>query len=116
VAAMNAYIAPHLVTYLFILSIILIVIGCLLPAHWLPPLPNDKYLHFISYAILSMFTALIAVDMRELLIWQAGLIFAGILIECFQHFIPGRRFCWRDILANTGGVCLIGLGSIFFYI
>lgn len=115
-AKMNILITPHLITYLFIVCILMIVVGCLLPAHWLPPLPNDKYLHFISYAVLSMFTALIAEDIQELLLWQLGLILAGILIECFQHFIPGRRFCWRDILANTGGVCLIGFGSIFFYI
>jgi|JI10StandDraft_1071094.scaffolds.fasta_scaffold1356031_2 hypothetical protein len=104
-----------LIIFLFISSLLLILIGSLLPAHWLPPLPNDKYLHFGGYAILSAFAALLASNMQVLFICLGGLIATGILIECLQHFVPGRHFCWRDILANTAGVCLIGIASLFFY-
>jgi hypothetical protein len=106
---------PELVIFLFISSLLLIVIGSLLPAHWLPPLPNDKYLHFAGYAVLSVFVVLMASNIQVLFSSLAGLILAGVLIECLQHFVPGRHFCWQDILANTAGVCLIGIASLFFY-
>lgn len=112
---MNALIPSELVIFLLVSSVLLIVVGSLLPAHWLPPLPNDKYLHFAGYAILSVFTALLASNVEALFTCLTGLVLAGILIECLQHFVPGRQFCWRDILANTAGVAMIGVPSLFFY-
>lgn len=113
---MNGLISPELMAYLFSLSLCMVVIGCLLPAHWLPPLPNDKYLHFLAYAWLSLFAFFFTKSFEELLIWQAGLLLTGILIEGVQHFIPGRQFCWRDILANSAGVLTVGIGSLFCYL
>lgn len=112
---MSFLITSEFILFLFVSSILLIVIGSLLPAQWMPPLPNDKYLHFAGYAVLSIFVALLANSIQALFVSLTGLILAGILIECLQHFIPGRQFCWRDILANTAGVCLIGIASLFFY-
>jgi VanZ family protein len=112
---MISLISPEFMAYLFIFSLGMIIIGCLLPAHWLPRLPNDKYLHFIAYAWLSLFAVFFTESFAELLMWQAGLLFAGILIEGLQHFIPGRQFCWRDILANFAGIFTVGIGSLFCY-
>lgn len=113
---MSLLIESNLVSYLFYLAVLLIVSGSLAPAHWLPPLPNDKYLHFFAYAGLSTFALLIAKTYQDFLIWLAALLIAGIIIEGIQQFIPGRQFCWRDIMANTAGICLVGIASLFCYL
>ena len=77
--------------------------GCLVPNRWLPPLPNDKFLHFASFAVLAMLALRIAESHVEALFWLLGLLIAGWLIECLQSLVPDRRFCWRDIAANTAG-------------
>lgn len=88
-----------------------ISIGCLVPANWLPPLPNDKALHFIGYGLLSLLAGRIARGPGELGLWLLGLFLAGWAIEYLQNWVPGRRFCWRDLLANTAGIAVAALGS-----
>jgi VanZ family protein len=113
---MNSSLIQEFMAYLFTLSVILIAVGCLVPSHWLPPMPNDKYLHFIAYALLSVFAMFLTTTFFEFLAWQSGLLLIGILIEGLQHFTPGRHFCWRDILANTAGICFVGVGATFYYL
>jgi VanZ family protein len=105
---MNALLMPDVMAYLFSFSLLALFVGCLLPAHWLPPLPNDKYLHFFAYAFLSLFAVFFTHSFNELLLWQVGLMIVGILVEAVQHFVPGRQFCWRDILANFAGIAAVG--------
>ena len=106
----------QLIIYLFFAAIILIVSGSLAPAHWLPPLPNDKFLHFFAYAGLSFFIVLLTRTYQDLLLCLSGLLVAGIIVEGIQHFVPGRQFCWRDIIANAAGISLVGVASIFCYL
>ena len=82
----------------------LVVAGCLVPNAWLPPLPNDKLLHFGAFAALAMLALRLAPSG-----WQAGaalggLLVAGWLIELAQQLVPGRHFCWRDLAANAAGI------------
>ena len=78
--------------------------GCLVPNRWLPPLPNDKFLHFAGFGLLSLLALRLAHDRTEAGWWLAGLLVAGCLIECLQELVPERRFCWRDIGANAAGI------------
>jgi VanZ family protein len=94
---------------LFSAAMVAVSAGCLVPARWLPPLPNDKALHFLAFAGLSLLAARIAVDGQTFACYLAGLLVAGWLIECVQNAIPGRSFCWRDLAANAAGIGSAGL-------
>jgi len=85
--------------------------GCLVPNRWLPPLPNDKFLHFASFAVLAVLALRIAEGRQEALFWLLGLFVAGCLVECLQALVPDRRFCWRDILANTAGIAFAAVAA-----
>ncbi len=113
---MSSFIESQLIIYVFLVAIILIVSGSLAPAHWLPPLPNDKYLHFFAYAGLSLFIVLLTTTYQDLLLCLSALLIAGIVLEGIQHFVPGRQFCWRDIAANAAGIGLVGIASLFCYL
>ncbi len=91
-------------TILLFLGVIAVALGCLTPKHWFPTLPNDKLLHFLAFAGLTLLAGRIASNATELVAWLLGLLAAGALIEGLQVFIPGRNFCWRDIAANAAGI------------
>ena len=93
----------------FITALSVISAGCLMPARWCPPLPNDKLLHFSAFGGLALLTGNL-VDRVGALLWShLGLLAFGWIIEMLQNLVPGRRFCWRDLLANTVG---IGLATV----
>jgi len=82
-----------------------VLVGCLVPNRWLPPLPNDKLLHFASFAVLAGLALRVAQGRTEAVLWLLGLLIAGWLIECLQGaFVADRRFCWRDMAANASGI------------
>lgn len=86
-----------------------VLAGCLLPNARLPPLPNDKLLHFAAFAGLGALAARIADDYSGLACWLLGLLLAGWLIECLQNLVPGRRFSWLDQGANAAGIACAAL-------
>lgn len=90
--------------------------GCLVPNRWLPPLPNDKLLHFASFAVLGLLALRVAQGWQEACLWLLGLLIAGWLIECLQALVPDRRFCWRDIGANAAGIAFAALGAHLYTI
>jgi VanZ family protein len=85
--------------------------GCLIPARWLPLLPNDKLMHFMAFGGLALLAGSISESKNEFSIWLLGLFFAGWLIEGLQNLVPGRKFCWRDLAANTAGILFAMLFS-----
>jgi len=89
---------------LFVCASLGLCVGCLVPNRWLPPLPNDKLLHFGAFALLTVLALRIAQDGAEAAWWMAGLLVFGWLIECLQALVPDRRFCWRDLGANAAGI------------
>lgn len=93
------------------MTAVAVCVGCLVPNRWLPPLPNDKFLHFASFAVLAMLALRIAESHVEALFWLLGLLVAGWLIECLQALVPDRRFCWRDIGANAAGIAFAAIGA-----
>ena len=91
-----------------------VVAGCLVPADRLPDrLPNDKLLHLASYALLALPVAAVASTWEQAATGAVILLVTGLAVEIAQHFVPGRSFCVRDLLANAAGVAIgtgIGLG------
>lgn len=96
---------------LFLAAGAAIVAGCLAPAGWLPPLPNDKLLHFLAFGGLALLAARMVSGWAELQYWLLGLLVAGWLIEVLQNRVPGRKFCWRDMAANAAGIGAAALCS-----
>lgn len=98
---------------LFVVAAIGLCIGCLVPNRWLPPLPNDKFLHFAAFAVLTVLALRIATDGVEAAWWLFGLLVSGWVIECLQSLVPDRRFCWRDMAANGAGIACATLAMTF---
>ena len=88
-----------------------VCVGCLVPNRWLPPLPNDKFLHFASFAVLGILALRMAQGTAEAALWLLALLVAGWLIECLQVLVPDRHFCWRDIGANAAGIAFAALSA-----
>lgn len=88
-----------------------VCVGCLVPNRWLPPLPNDKFLHFASFALLAGLALRMAQGPADAFFWLTGLLIAGWLIECLQALVPDRGFCWRDILANAAGIAFAAVAA-----
>ena len=82
--------------------------GCLVPNAWLPPLPNDKLLHFAAYFALAGLAARLATTPAAYAWTLLGLLVAGWLVECLQQLVPGRGFSWRDQAANAAGIACAG--------
>jgi hypothetical protein len=96
---------------LFGAAVSAVTAGCLVPNRWLPRLPNDKFMHFAAFALLSVLALRMAGDRAEAALWLAGLLVAGWAIECLQALVPDRRFCWRDIGANAAGIAAAAAGA-----
>jgi hypothetical protein len=92
-------------TLLFCLGSVAVALGCMIPNRYLPAsLPNDKFLHFASFAVLAALALRIAHGWMQAGLWLLGLLIAGWAIECLQALVPDRKFCWRDIGANAAGI------------
>ncbi|UGQ45478.1 hypothetical protein [Massilia endophytica] len=76
-----------------------VLLGCLLPNRWLPPLPNDKLLHALAFAALTALA-----PRGPTLAACLGLFLLGWLIECLQALVPDRGFSWGDLAANGAGI------------
>ena len=98
----------------FITGLVLVSAGCLIPARWCPPLPNDKVMHFAAFGVLSILLGMNARSPLEMGLMQGSLFLAGWLIEMLQNLVPGRHFCWRDLLANTAGILLATVLLVVF--
>jgi hypothetical protein len=96
---------------LFGAAVSAVTAGCLVPNRWLPPLPNDKLMHFAAFALLSVLALRMAAGRVEAALWLLGLLVAGWAIECLQALVPDRRFCWRDIGANAAGIAAAAAGT-----
>lgn len=93
---------------LFLLGMVVIPMGCLLPFSWLRALPNDKLLHFTAFGIMGLLGGRLVSGMLHVALVLLGLLAAGWLIELLQDLVPGRRFCWRDMAANAAGILFAG--------
>jgi hypothetical protein len=97
----------------FMAACALVGLACLVPNRWLPPLPNDKLLHFGAFGGLAALALPLAADRAEGALWLGGLFLGGWVIEYLQgRLVPDRHFCWRDVAANGGGICFTALCAL----
>ena len=89
---------------MFLGAAAILTAGCLVPNRWLPPLPNDKLMHFGAWAVLGLMGLRMADGAWQSALWLAAMLFGGWLIECLQSLVPDRAFCWRDMAANAAGL------------
>lgn len=105
----------HPELWLFVLAASIVCTGCLLPARWAPPIRNDKLAHFIAFGGLALLAKMITGSPQELIIWLLGLALAGLLIEVLQELVvPGRSFCWKDMMANLAGILSSAILCVLF--
>jgi VanZ family protein len=112
-AALKPLRRPRLWLSLWCVAIAAVIVGSLLPAMDLPPVPAgaDKLEHFAGYGVL----AVIAVQLfaTRTALWRAGvgLVALGIVLEILQYVLTSTRMMdgW-DALANSLGV-LMGLAT-----
>ena len=95
---------------LWLLSILLVAIGELLPAssplmRAVGMLPvSSKVLHFCAYTWLACL-ALLAIKRRSIAVQAAlAMILLGVALEFGQKLVPGREFEIRDMFINGFGV------------
>lgn len=98
---------------LFLAGTAAIALGCLLPKAWMPPMPNDKLMHFLAYGAMAWLAMRIAHGNGQLAAaLLAGLFVAGWAIELLQNRVPGRSFCWRDMAANAAGIAFAAIFAL----
>jgi VanZ family protein len=102
--------SSRLLYLLWLLSILLVVTGLLMPAaspvmRAIGLLPvGAKALHFCAYTWLALL-ALLAIKHRPLAIMAAlSTILLGVVLEFGQKLVPGRGFEIRDMFINGAGV------------
>lgn len=102
---------------MFVGAALALVAGCLVPNRWLPPsMPNDKLMHFVAFAVLTVLALRVAHGRQETVLWLAGLLVIGWLIECLQKLVPDRNFSWPDMAANAAGIAAAALCSAVYAI
>ncbi len=94
---------------LFLVGLVGIPLGCLLPLSRLPLLPNDKLLHFVAFGGMAWMAGRLVAPGVHALLALAAVLVASWAIELLQNHVPGRHFCWRDMAANGAGVACAGL-------
>ena len=103
---------PGLWLGLWMLMIMAVVAGSLLPARGLPPVlfdGFDKVQHLLGYALLSAYAAMLFARMRARALAAAGLVALGIGLEIAQGMLTASRQAdIADAMVNALGV-LAGL-------
>jgi VanZ family protein len=92
----------------FLVGLVAIPLGCLLPNSRLPPLPNDKVLHFVAFGGMALLAGRLAHGAVQMGLALTAVFVASWVIEVLQNWVPGRKFCWRDMAANAAGVLSAG--------
>lgn len=93
----------------FLIGLVAIPLGCLLPNSRLPhPLPNDKLLHFLGFGGMALLAGRLAHGNAQMALALGAVFVASWVIELLQMWVPGRNFCWRDMAANAAGVLCAG--------
>ena len=102
--------SSRLLNPLWLLNILLVITGSLLPAsspviRAVGKLPvNQKVLHFCGYTWLAIL-AFLTIKRRSLAVMLAlSMILLGVALEFGQKLVPGRAFEIRDMFINGFGV------------
>jgi VanZ family protein len=102
--------SSRLLYVIWLLSILLVVMGSLLPASSPPMravgmLPvSAKVLHFCAYTWLALLTLLVIKRQSSAVAAALAMILLGVALEFAQQLVPGREFEIRDMFINGFGV------------
>lgn len=108
---MRALVHARAWTALWVLALVVVAVGSLLPPSALPEAPrvSDKLVHVLMYFVLMAAAVQLFASWRWLLVVAIALAGYGLLLELAQGTLTTTRtFEWADALANTLGV-LLGL-------
>ena len=109
------------VKYIFFLLLILLIAVSVFPGNLVNLIligdastspSSDKFSHFISYFVLSIFAYLSFYNTQKLRKIFIFLILLSIILEVVHLIIPNRYYENLDLLMNVCGVLAV---SIFFY-
>lgn len=116
---------PTVYLLLSILWSVIMLLITLTPGEAIPKagiIQADKYVHFFIFTVWMILTSCSILKVRyfnagtryPVMITGLGGLCIGIMIECLQHYVPGRNFSLPDILANSTGV-VSGYLVIWFF-
>lgn len=94
---------------LWVLALVVVAVGSLLPPSALPEAPrvSDKLVHVAMYFVLMAAAVQLFVSRQALLAVALALAGFGLLLELAQGALTtSRMFEWADVGANTLGVAL----------
>ncbi|HLJ46980.1 MAG TPA: VanZ family protein [Bryobacteraceae bacterium] len=100
----------RLVNVFFVVCLIVVVGGCLLPGsspvlNAIDKLPlTDKEMHFGAYFVLSFLASFGHRNLRTAILYAIGLAVVGAAVELIQNFVPGRSPELLDEVANVTGI------------
>ena len=97
---------------LWVAHVCAVIGGSLLPGDMLPPLPNDKVLHFGAYFLVALIPAACAARLRTGMVLAALGPVLGALLEIAQAFVPGRSPELGDAIANSAGALVGALAGM----
>jgi len=94
------------------ISLVVTVIGTLLPGQDLPPdLPPDTFLHAMGFGIPTLLTAFAVSTRRRMLALVLAIAAVAVSTELLQEFVPDRDASLHDVAANAFGIvvgCVLG--------
>lgn len=102
---------------LWLISVIFICIGSLVPVSQLPEetgLISDKFQHAFAYFMLTAFVFLSGATGRSRILLILLTLFLGIGIEFLQP-LTGRHFEFADMVANSSGIVIAALVFTTFF-
>lgn len=111
-------IPKKLILAIWILALIAVVVGSLLPGvNFSPQNNSDKIVHFLAYFGMSFLSSIAFKRLYKKLLFALMLLIVGVLIELGQNFIPSRSASMADIAANSLGIfCGILLSYIIYVV
>jgi VanZ family protein len=89
---------------LWCLTWLMVLVVSLRPVPELAASLSDKWLHFLTYAVMTAAVAGFCHRPAGVLRWAGFALLMGGLVELGQHFTPSRSMELGDFLADLGGV------------
>jgi VanZ family protein len=73
-------------------------------------------MHFLAFGAIALLVTRMLNSPAAIACGLLAVFLLGLLVELLQNLVPGRKFCWRDLLANSCGILVLPmLNSIVPY-